>query len=251
MSTDVLDLQTARRSGDSVAADGFDRSTSAADLNEFNYRPVPSISAVGLVMAILSGVAVFLWMVLPLCLVAAALSGIGLWITRRSAGAYGGQGVAIAGLVIATLFFFSGIAFQVYAYQTEVPQGYERVNFVKDISDKKFVQENGVTKFHPDVEALIGKDIFIKGFIYQTGQLRDLKAFLFVKDNENCCFGANPALWDRIGVYMADGKSIDYCAGKVAVSGKFKRNDNFDPNDDKAPIYLIECDKFSTRVSDF
>jgi hypothetical protein len=218
---------------------------------DFSYRPVPVLAALGLTLALISAAAVFVWLALPLCLVALIVSGLGYWTISRSRGAYGGKWVAASGMFLATVFFAGGIGFQIYAYQNEVPSGYQRVSFVNDISNKGMLMENGVVSPPPEVAALDGKKVFLKGYIYQTGQLKGLHSFLFVKDNQSCCFGANPQLWDRLGVVMQNGKSIDYHAGKVAVAGTFRLNPDFDPEANLQPIYVIEGDYFTTRISDF
>ncbi len=220
-------------------------------LNEFSYRPVPVVAALGLILALISSAALFLWLVLPLCLLALLVSAVGFWVIRRSLGSYGGTGVALSGMFLATVFFVGGIAFQVYAYQTEVPQGYKRISFVKDISEKGMNFENGFVSPPPDVAAFDGQKVFLKGYIYQTGELYGLQSFLFVKDNQSCCFGANPQLWDRLGVVMGEGKTITYHAGKVAIAGTFRINPKFDPSGNLEPIYIIEGDHFTTRISDF
>lgn len=217
---------------------------------EFRYRPTPALAVVGLTLALLSSIAVFVWMALPLCVVAMFVSGLALLAIRRSRGAFAGTGVALTGMFLSAAFLLGGIGYQVYAYKTEVPEGYERVSFIQDISKKGLVEREGFSYPHPDVEALSGKKIFLKGFIYQTGQLEDLGAFLLVKDNQDCCFGANPAIWDRVGVVLK-GAKINYVAGKVAVAGTFRLNDSYDPQGSLDPIYILEADLFTSRVSDF
>lgn len=221
------------------------------ELNDFGYRPVPVLAAMGLVLAFLSAVAIFIWMALPLCVLAFLLSGLGWLMIRRSGGTYGGKGISLAGMFLSLLFFLGGIGFQVYAYQTEVPQGYERISFVKDISEKQMRMEDGKMSPPPEVAAFDGKKVFLKGYIYQTKQTTGLHSFLFVKDNASCCFGANPALWDRLGVVMEGDRTVNYHAGKVAVAGTFRINPKFDPSGELEPIYIITADKFTTRVSDF
>lgn len=220
------------------------------EYNEFSYRPVPVVAVIGLVLSLLSLIAIFMWLAMPLCVLGFLVSGAGLWVIQRSAGAYGGKLVAATGLVLSAVSMTAGILYQVNLYQNEVPPGFERISFVNDISEKGFVSENGVSRVHPDVEELIGKKLFIKGYIYQTGKLRGLQSFLFVKDNQSCCFGANPAITDQIGVVMAEGQAIDYKAGKVAVAGTFRVNPKFN-NEDGNPLYILEGEYFSSRVSDF
>jgi hypothetical protein len=221
------------------------------ELQEFSYRPVPVVAVIGLVLALLSSLGIFVWLVMPLCLVAFVISALSLWVIRRSDGAYGGTMVASSGVILSLLFLASGIGLQVYMYQTEVPEGYQRVSFVRDISDKKVVVEDGQMRPPAEVAELEGKNVFLKGYIYQTKQTENLNSFLFVKDNASCCFGANPEIWDRLGVVMKDGKTINYHAGKVAVAGTFRINPDFDPNGQLEPLYIIEADQFTTRVSDF
>ncbi|WP_437190798.1 hypothetical protein [Planctomicrobium sp. SH527] len=221
------------------------------EVNEFNYRPVSVVAVVGLVLSLISSAAIFIWLVLPLCLLATFISTVGLISIRRSRGGYSGTPVALLGIFLGTSFFLGGVGFQVYAYQTEVPDGYQRLSFAADISEKEVIQEDGETKPHPDVAALEGKPVFIKGYIYQTGQLTDIGSFLLVKDNADCCFGGKPKIWDRLGVVMQDGKKIDYRAGKVAVAGTFRLNPNFKGESELEPIYIVEADYFSTHVSDF
>lgn len=218
---------------------------------DFSYHPVPVLAAAGLVVSLISSIAIFVWLALPLCLVGFLLSTLGLWMIRRSKGAYGGTKVAISGMVFAMLFFVGGIAFQIYAFQTEVPEGYQRKSFVADIADKLPLPKGLSFEIHPDVAALDGQRVFIKGYIYQTERVHNLQEFLFVKDNQSCCFGANPAITDRIGVVMKDGEGIDYVAGKVAVAGTFRINKNFTGAAGMEPLYILDADIFTSRVSDF
>ncbi|QDT32710.1 hypothetical protein [Thalassoglobus polymorphus] len=221
-----------------------------SDYNEFSYRPVPVIAVVGFVLTLLSSMALFVWLALPLCLIAFVISSLALFAIRREKTAYSGTWIAVAGIVLSATFFSFGLGYQVYTYKTEVPEGYERYDFLKDISEKGFVTVNGQSSLHPDVLDMEGKDIFLKGYIYQTGKMKGLGSFILVKDNQDCCFGASPALTDRVGVVMAPGKEIDYKAGKVAIAGKFRINDQF-TNQDLEPLYVIDGEYFTTRISDF
>lgn len=221
------------------------------EFSEFDYRPIPVVAVAGLMIAILSVSGLFIWLAIPLSVFGFVISLAALLLIRASHGAYGGTWVAMSGLILSTAFFCGGIGVQVYAYQTEVPEGFERVNFVQDISKKGLMEVDGMLQPHPDVVALDGKKVFLKGYMYQTNSTQDLRSFLMVKDNQDCCFGANPSITDRLGVVMTGDKTVDYRGGKVAIAGTFRLNPNYDPEESLAPIYLIEGEKFITRVSDF
>ncbi len=222
----------------------------SSEYNEFSYRPVPVVAVVGLALAMLSSIAIFFWLALPLCLVGFLVSVMAFIVIRRNKSVYSGTFVALGGMLMSLAFLAGGITYQVYIFKTEVPEGFQKINFVQDISDKGFVTENGQTTIHPDILALNGKKVFLKGYIYQTGSLRDLESFLLVKDNQSCCFGADPALEDRLGVIMNEGKMIDYKSGKVAIAGIFRLNENFQ-NGEREPVFMINGEFFTTRVSDF
>lgn len=220
------------------------------DGDTFTYRTVPVIAVVGLVISLLSAMSVFIWLALPLCVVGLIVSTLSLFVIRRNRDIYSGTLVALSGMLLSSAFLASGISYQIYTYQTEVPEGFARIRFGDDISDKGFVVKNNFSTVHPDVAALDGKKIFVKGYIYQTGKMRDIGSFLLVKDNGDCCFGGDPAITDRMGVLMAPGKEITYKAGKVGVAGTFRLNQNF-ANGEREPLYILDAELFTSRVSDF
>src|SRR5690606_5808863 len=100
------------------------------------YRPVPVIAVVGSMLALFSTPAVFIWMVLPFAVISLMISVLALLKIKRSFGAYSGTGVALAGIVLSMATLLGGVAYQIYAYRTEVPDGYQRVSFIKEISAK-------------------------------------------------------------------------------------------------------------------
>ena len=85
---------------------------------------------------------------------------------RASDGFVKGSGIAAVGLVLSIASFFLGSAKMAHAYSTEVPEGFARVNFPKDVAEKQFVTVNGFRKLHPDVASLIGTKVYLKGFMW-------------------------------------------------------------------------------------
>lgn len=185
----------------------------------FDYKPVPMIAPVACFFGLASGLGLLSEFALPLCVFAFVLSLFAFRKIRRSEGEYGGKKWAGIGLAASAIFFVAGTARVTHAYATEVPAGYARVHFVKDISDKKFVEKAGVFGLHPDVKKLEGKKIYIKGFMYKTKQPKGLSEFVFLKDNGKCCFGGQPQSFHKMIVKMQNGKLVDSITGLVAVAG--------------------------------
>ncbi len=172
---------------------------------EFQYRPMSMLAVFAFALALLSLATMFLWFLIPLSVVSLVLAGMALVRIRGARGEYSGGKLALAALVFSIAALGGGIGYQVYAYNTEVLSGYERVSFSRDISDKGFVTYDGQQIPHPDLMAMEGKKIFVKGFMYPTGQVSDLKSFLLVKDSDQCCFGGEPKVVDMMNVYMKGG----------------------------------------------
>jgi hypothetical protein len=77
------------------------------------------------------------------------------------------------------------------------------------------------TMLTPEIEALDGENIRIRGFMYPSFQETGLTQFVLVRDNMECCFGPGAALYDCIYVEMEPGKSTNYFIRPVSVSGEF------------------------------
>jgi hypothetical protein len=217
---------------------------------EFMYRPVSSMAVCSLVLGLLSLLGIFLWMVIPVGLLAVLLGGIAILSIRRLKGEYTGTGVAITGILFGTVTMAAGTAVQVHAFRNEVPPGYTRVSFNKDISAKEFVTDRHGDKPHPDVEALVGKRLFFKGFVYPTDQMEGLTSFLLLKDSKECCFGGKPDVKDKVACILQNGKTVNYTPGRVSVSGTFRINPKYNHQESES-LYILETDIVTSSKSDF
>ncbi len=227
----------------------FDREPTAVN-DEFNYRPVSSLAVCALVLGLLSLVGIFLWIMLPVGLLAIVLGAIAIVSIRRWKGEYTGTGVAIAGIFFGLTTLVAGTIVQINAFQHEVPEGFTRISFVKDISAKNFVTNHRGTKLHPDVEALVGQKVFFKGFVYPTDQHMGLTSFLLLKDSKECCFGGKPPLQDKVGCIMQGGQTTNFYSGRTSVAGTFRINPKFDGGELEA-LYILECEIVTPSKSDF
>jgi hypothetical protein len=216
---------------------GFDGSANT----EFNYKPVPVLAPVSLALGLLSGLGFLGLLAVPIGLVGTIVSLICITRLRKVRGEYGGMWLAVTGLVLSFACFTTSGGLWAYGYTTEVPEGFRRLNFMSDISQKGFVVQKGKpAEFNPDVKSLDGKKVFIKGYMYPTKQMEGLKTFLLVKDNAQCCFGGNPALTDMILVNLVPGKTVNFHSGVLtSVGGVFHCQASSGPAG-LQPTYIID-----------
>lgn len=217
---------------------------------EFDYRPVPVMAPVTLFLGISSVIALFGLLGTCLALAGCICGVVCLRQISRARGDLGGWWLGVAGLTLSVVFFASGTTIQAYTYATEVPEGYQRVNFTSDIAKKGFVFQDGRTDFHPDVKQLEGQQIFLKGYMYPTRQSTDLTTFLLVKDNQQCCFGGQPEVTDMILVQLPARIAADYTASLVSVAGTFRIKPTEGPAN-LTPVYLLEGTHFTRARNSF
>jgi hypothetical protein len=192
-------------------------------VNEFSYKPVPVLAPLSFCLGFLSALGFIGLLAVPIGFFGIIASVVCILKLRKARGEYGGMWLAVAGLVMSLVFFTTTGGLWAYGYRTEVPDGFRRLNFMSDVSSKGFVVAKGRTDiFNPDVKALDGQKVFIKGYMYPTKQMEGLKTFLLVKDNAQCCFGGNPAMQDMILINLVPGKSVNFHSGVLtSVAGVF------------------------------
>ena len=209
-----------------------------SSFDEFDYTPVSPWGPVALVLGIasLTGFIGLFGLVLAFVGVVVGLAAV---IRIRSArGIVKGTSFALAGLMLSMLCLGLGSAKMVHAYQTECPEGYQRVNFPKEISAKEFIYYGGARRLHPDVAPLIGTTVYLKGFMWQTQMSEGLREFVFLKDNGECCFGGSPKPFDMMVVRMGEQKTTKAYNGMVAVAGVLNANVNAGEGE---PVYTVDA----------
>lgn len=220
------------------------------ETNEFSYRPVPVFVPAAMITGILSiVVGIFTEFALPVALIGLVFGVIGQRQVSRSNGEFSGSGIAKAGIVLCVMSLFGGSAWHSYLYATEVPDGFERKSFVRDISKKGFVFDEGASDYHREVRDLDGRKLFLKGYMYPDGRVVDIRNFILCKDSGDCCFGGNPALTDMIEVVIPEGaEPATYTSGLVSVAGTFKLRDLRGAGDMK-PAFELEATFFNRAKS--
>ncbi|MCC7420024.1 MAG: DUF4190 domain-containing protein [Planctomycetaceae bacterium] len=219
-------------------------------VGEFSYRPVPVIAPVSVFLGLCGIIGLFNMVGLGIGLAGLVLGTMATLRIRGSNGEYSGQWLAMTGAVVSLVFLASGSALHAYTIATEVPDGFQRINFTRDISKKGFVDEDGETTIHPDVRVLDGQPIFLKGYMYPERQTNGLTEFVLVKDNLQCCFGGQPQLTDMMTVTMDKGMTVDFTTEQVSVAGIFRARA---PQQSGAlqTVYKIEASYFTPSKTSF
>ena len=136
-----------------------------------------------------------------------------------------GKPLAVTGLVLCGLTCTLAPVYHTYVYMTEVPEGFERVDFGK--------LKSGLGQ--PDVPpaealALNGKQVFIKGYIHPTSMDTVLaKRFVLVPDLGTCCFGGQPPLTHMIEVSLSGELRARKSYRKQRLAGTLQVNPDLKP----------------------
>lgn len=73
------------------------------------------------------------------------------------------------------------------------------------------------------MRGLEGQKVRIRGFMYPTFQETGIEQFVLARDNQICCFGRNPKLYDLIAIHMKSGTSASYIQNRpFDVVGTFR-----------------------------
>ncbi|MGE0376931.1 MAG: hypothetical protein AB7Q45_16095 [Planctomycetaceae bacterium] len=247
----MLDTVDAPVVGDELAGEAVESPVESTTYGQFEYTPMPVLAPVGAVLGVCSLIAFVGLFGIILSAVGIVIAALACVKILRSQGAYTGMKPALSGLALSVFSAVGGTALMVYNYRYEVPEGFERVSFSQQISKTAFLEENGIRDIHPNVKALVDKPIFLKGFMYPTGQMTGLTEILLLKDSGQCCFGGQPKLEDMVGVKVKEGLDVDHYAGRVSVAGTFKINPAYTGASSLEPLFQLEVEYFSKAKTAF
>lgn len=71
-----------------------------------------------------------------------------------------------------------------------------------------------------EIEGFDGKQIKIRGYIKPSFKQSGLKGFVFVRDDKECCFGPQAAIYDCMIVRMKKGTSTEYTVRPISIEGQ-------------------------------
>jgi hypothetical protein len=229
LATESISDETRRRaaifSSDAERDDDYDPAS--------EYRALSSSAVAALALGLLSPLAIFDWWLGLIPLTAVILGIVALRTIRTHQGEYTGAGMAIAGTVLAVLFWIGGFAHLSYIYATEVPEGFERI----DYSILQPLPDEPPDRVPPDAKSLDGKKVFIKGYVYPGQRQYGITQFLLVRDQGSCCFGGNPKLTDRILVQLSDPEGLAFSSKLFKLAGTFHVTDPRDAPDAKGVVF--------------
>jgi hypothetical protein len=231
------------------------QSLSPADLPEraeFEYRPVPTSAVASVVFGLLSAM-VFVGgretfesalLMCPLPLIGLALGFGALRRIRANPEHLKGASTAAAGIALSALGLVGGLAYAGYVRATEVPEGYAPTSFAEMKPDE--VEARGGEIIPKDVAALDGEKVFIKGYFRPDSSefTNNVKHFLLVRDNNQCCFGdlSTVLYYDQVAVKMKGDLTVDYKPGVFRMGGKLFIKPENATNGTKLPVFILEAD---------
>ncbi len=226
------------------------RMATAAESNEFEYVPMTPLAPVAALLG-LGGLVVFYdFLGVPVAVFALILSLVAVRNIRKSEGAVGGKGLAMIGLALSSLSVIGGTAKFAVDYSTECPEGYERVNFPRQIAEREFFYIGRKRAIQPDVQELLDRKIFLKGYMYQTRSTRNRRDFVLLKDSGECCFGGDPAPNDMIQVSLADDlPAVNFSAFQMVSVAGILRADPAAP--EGQAVYTMEADQCESARTSF
>jgi hypothetical protein len=227
---------------------------------EFVYRPIPAsapLAAGAGALACLGPIWHFAEGISPLSIVAwtcvcAAAGVLGLLTLskiRKTEGAFSGAKTAAIGVVLGGVAALSNVGVAALLITNEVPDGFAAINFTSDISQKGFGEDNVL---HPEIVAMNGKKIYLRGFMYRGKQRIGLNSFVIVKDNLQCCFGRQPNQSDMVEVFLPAGETFDLELGLTGVAGTFRTSNARSQSELQfRPIYRIDAEFCKRAKVDF
>ena len=72
-----------------------------------------------------------------------------------------------------------------------------------------------------EINGYHGTRVRLRGYIQPNYKQTGLTRFIFVRDNQECCFGPKAAIYDNVLVRLARDTKTDYTVRPVTVEGKF------------------------------
>ena len=220
--------------------------------DSMHYRALHTGAIVGFVLGLLSVFTpISASTTLEACLLVTPIPILGIIVSlrslnkiRRESDQYTGKWLAVAGLALSTFFLVSGVGYGFYVYRTEVPDGYERISF-ESLRPSEQNERAGIP-VPPEIKALDGKRVFIKGYIrpgsapVRTG----IDRFLLVRDNNQCCFGdlSKVSYFDQMAVQITSSHRVEDTLQILRMGGILEVNEENLALGSGYPVFSLKAD---------
>ena len=227
---------------------------SAADRegNEFEYQALSTSAIVAAIFGVLSPLTIFAGrdslesalMLCPIPIVGLVIGIRALAAIRAMPDQLSGRKLAWVGIVLSAIGLVGGISYAGYVHATEVPRGAIRTSFQEFRPDDQQLAEG--IPVPKKVQALDGKRVFIKGYMRadSTPVRHNVRRFLLVRDNNQCCFGdmSNLKYYDQVLVEFEDNLTTDYSTGLFRIAGTLYLHPENLKDGMNAPVYTLKAD---------
>lgn len=142
-------------------------------------------------------------------------------------------------VLLAVLVVFGWGVRKGYIYATEVPAGYQRLDFQRDIASEIHVDAAQRVEIDQALLELEGKPIFLKGYMYPTEKTDGNTEFFISWDIFYSCFRPRPTAADYINVKLAAHEAVPFQLGPLSVWGTLHVDRT--PRGDREIISLVDA----------
>jgi hypothetical protein len=225
----------------------------AADLPaEFEYRAFSTSAIASAIFGAISPLTIVAGrdslesalLISPIPLLGLALGWYALSKIRAMPDQLSGRRFAIAGIVLSLIGLIAGLSYAGMVHATEVPEGATRTSFYDLRPDEK--DERAGIPIPKEIQELNNKRVFIKGYFRPDSSptTRNVRRFLLVRDNNQCCFGdaSNVKYFDQVLVDFVDNLTTDYKSGLFRIAGTLRLQPQNLLSGSQMPVYFIQAD---------
>ena len=82
-----------------------------------------------------------------------------------------------------------------------------------------------------EIRGLDGQRVRISGYIRPSVKQSGIQRFIFVRDNQECCFGPGAMIYDCMIVTLASGNETEFTTRAITVEGTFYIKEFIGPDD--------------------
>lgn len=188
------------------------------------YQSVSKAAIAALILSVLGLLAFWLLPLAILSVLGLIFAIAGLSAIKRFPAEFLGKTPALAGAALSVVTLLGAPAYHTVIYLTEVPDGYERLDFGR----LKGTQSQDLPP--ADILKFNGQKVFIKGYIHPTSMDKmRAKKFVLVPDLGTCCFGTQPPLTHMIEVSLTGDQYARKSFRKQRLAGTLRINPSLKP----------------------